>query len=77
MSMQFATVQAFITMGGHGTYVWVAVLVSLSVLIGLIVRPLHQQRKIIDSIARQQRIQNAEQLILKDSDREEVDASNS
>ena len=63
-------------MGGHGAYVWVAVLVSLCVLIALIVTPLKQQRKIIDSIARQQRTQNTEQLILNDSDKEEVDAPN-
>lgn len=51
--MQFANVQEFILMDGHGPYVWLAVSVSLAVLVGLIISPLRQQRKFIDEIASQ------------------------
>ena len=75
MSMQFSSVQEFLTMGGHGAYVWLAVVVSLCTLIGLIVTPLKQQRKTMDQIARQQSRQIAEQSVASHG-KEEDDASN-
>ena len=51
--MQFASFQEFLLMDGHGPYVWLAVFVSLAVLVALIISPLRQQRKAIDRIARQ------------------------
>ena len=75
MSMQFASVQEFLTMGGHGAYVWLAVGVSLCTLIGLIVAPLKQHRKTMDRIAHQQSIQMADQSVVS-PDKEEDDASN-
>lgn len=51
--MQFASFQEFLLMDGHGPYVWLAVFVSLAVLVALIISPLRQQRKAMDRIARQ------------------------
>lgn len=51
--MQFASFQEFLLMDGHGPYVWLAVFVSLAVLVALVTSPLRQQRKAMDRIARQ------------------------
>jgi len=51
--MQFASFQEFLLMDGHGPYVWLAVFVSLAVLVALVISPLRQQRKAMDRIARQ------------------------
>ena len=51
--MQFASFQEFLLMDGHGPYVWLAVFVSLAVLVALVISPLRQQRKAMDKIARQ------------------------
>ena len=48
MNIQFASFQQFLLMDGHGPYVWLAVIVSVAVLIGLVVSPLKQQKKIIN-----------------------------
>ena len=68
MNIQFASFQQFLLMDGHGPYVWLAVIVSVAVLIGLVVSPLKQQKKIINQIARQQ---------LSDQSEEEINASHS
>jgi heme exporter protein D len=51
--MQFASFQEFLLMDGHGPYVWLAVFVSIAVLVALVISPLRQQRKAMDRIARQ------------------------
>ena len=51
--MQFASFQEFLLMDGHGPYVWLAVFVSLAVLVALVISPLRQQRRAMDRIARQ------------------------
>ena len=53
MTSQFASFQEFLVMDGHGPYVWLAIIVSLIVMIGLVISPLRQQRKSIDKIAQQ------------------------
>lgn len=58
---QFESLSEFIQMGGHGTYVWAAYLISLSVLIGLVVSPLHRRRKLVQEVIRQQRREAARQ----------------
>lgn len=68
MTIQFASLQEFLIMEGHGPYVWLAVIVSLAVLVGLVVSPLRQQRKTIDQIVHHQ---------LSDQSEEEVNASHS
>ena len=72
--MQFDTVQQLWVMGGHGIYVWSAVFVSVSVLIGLIIRPLSQHRMAIKKIARQLNLEKTAKLAAENQ--EAPDASN-
>jgi heme exporter protein D len=58
---QFESLSEFIQMGGHGTYVWSAYLISLSVLIWLVVSPLHRRRKLVQEVIKQQRREAARQ----------------
>ncbi|MDX2349164.1 MAG: heme exporter protein CcmD [Porticoccus sp.] len=58
---QFESLSEFIQMGGHGTYVWAAYLISLSVLIWLVVSPLLRRRKLVQEVVRQQRREAARQ----------------
>lgn len=51
---QFENIQDFMQMGGHGPYVWSAYVISLSVLIWLVVSPIHRKRTLLKDIARQQ-----------------------
>jgi len=57
--MQFDSLQQLMVMDGHGAYVWSAVTVSVSVLIGLIIKPLRQHRAAINAIARQLSVEHA------------------
>ena len=67
---QFESLSEFIQMGGHGTYVWAAYLISLSVLIWLVVSPLHRRRKLVQEVIKQQRREAARQ---KNSDTAQTD----
>lgn len=58
---QFESLSEFVQMGGHGTYVWAAYLISLSVLIWLVVSPLHRRRKLVQEVIKQQRREAARQ----------------
>jgi heme exporter protein D len=58
---QFESLSDFIQMDGHGTYVWAAYLISLSVLIWLVVSPLLRRRKLVQEVIRQQRREAARQ----------------
>jgi len=60
--MQFDSLQQLMVMDGHGVYVWSAVTVSVSVLIGLIVKPLRQHRAAIKTIARELDLENTSRL---------------
>jgi heme exporter protein CcmD len=51
MKFQFQNVGQMLNMGGHGFYVWSAVIVTLMIIIGLIVRPLIQHRAVLNQIA--------------------------
>jgi heme exporter protein D len=55
MKFQFESLEAFITMNGHGIYVWPCYIFVFAVLIGLTVSPilsqkafLKQQKKLIE-----------------------------
>jgi heme exporter protein CcmD len=50
MKFQFQDVGQMLNMGGHGFYVWSAVIVTLMILIGLIIRPLIQHRVVLSQI---------------------------
>jgi len=75
MKIQFQSFQDFMVMDGHGMYVWLAVLVSLWVLVSLVLRPLSQHRKITASIERQ--LQGEKIGYLSSNRRGESDAPNS
>jgi len=51
MKFQFQDVSQMLNMGGHGFYVWSAVIVTLMIIIGLIARPLRQHRIILNQIS--------------------------
>jgi heme exporter protein D len=51
MKFQFQDLSQMLTMDGHGVYVWSAVIVTLIIIIGLIVRPLLQHKVALDQIA--------------------------
>ena len=73
--MQFDSLQQLVVMGGHGVYVWSAVTISVSVLIGLIIKPLRQHNIAIKNITRQLNLENAGQLAA--TQQEADDAPNS
>jgi heme exporter protein D len=51
MKFQFQDLSEMLTMDGHGVYVWSAVIVTLIIIIGLIVRPLLQHKVALNQIA--------------------------
>ena len=58
-----------IAMDGHGVYVWTAVVITLVVLVGLIVKPLSQHRKALQAIAQEIELQ---QLMKSTASQQEV-----
>jgi len=52
MTFQFESLQQLLTMDGHGSYVWTAVLVSMAVMLWLIVSPLLDSRRALKDVAR-------------------------
>ena len=52
MKFQFESLQQLLTMDGHGSYVWTAVLVSMAVMLWLIVTPLLDSRRALKDVAR-------------------------
>lgn len=58
---QFENLSEFIGMGGHGTYVWSAYLISLLVMTWLVVSPLRRRQALMQEVVRQQRREAARQ----------------
>ena len=52
MKFQFESLQHMLAMGGHGPYVWTAVLVSLAVILWLVVRPLEDSKLALNDVVR-------------------------
>ena len=52
MSFQFASVEAFFAMGGHGIFVWLSYLITLLVLMWLIASPLMRSRQLRRALQR-------------------------
>ena len=52
MKFQFESLQQLFAMGGHGPYVWTAVLVSMAVMLWLIVRPLLDSKRALKDVER-------------------------
>jgi heme exporter protein D len=58
MNFQFDSFTSFMTMNGHGPFVWAAYGITFVVLVYLLVSPLLQRRQFLRQQARQQRAAN-------------------
>ena len=67
MRIQFGTLQEALNMGGHGTYVWLAVGGSILILLVLVLFPLFAHKRLVRDISMQQRN------FSEHSDKEELD----
>ncbi|MGY8870830.1 MAG: heme exporter protein CcmD [Pseudomonadales bacterium] len=56
--MQFETMSEFITMDGHGLYVWLSYGIGVSIIIGNLVLPLFKRKELMQSLARRLRREN-------------------
>jgi heme exporter protein D len=72
--MYFDSVQQLIAMDGHGVYVWSAFIISLTVMVGLVVKPLCQKKQEFKNIQLHIKLQQVNQAAKQ---AEAVDASNS
>ncbi|MFT6388642.1 MAG: heme exporter protein D [Cellvibrionaceae bacterium] len=59
MIFQFEGLLDFLTMSGHGSYVWASYAVTLLALMFLIIIPIHQKKQLAIQIKRQQRIESS------------------
>ncbi|WP_299593528.1 heme exporter protein CcmD [uncultured Microbulbifer sp.] len=59
MQFQFENFASFLTMNGHGPYVWAAYGVAVMVLVALVVAPLLRQKKLRKEFSRQLRQEEA------------------
>jgi heme exporter protein D len=50
MNIQFASVHEILAMGGHGLYVWLAVTVSVAVLVALLVVPWQRHTRALNQV---------------------------
>jgi heme exporter protein D len=50
MNIQFASVYEILAMGGHGLYVWLAVTVSVAVLVALLVVPWQRHTRALNQV---------------------------
>ncbi|MFL3646358.1 MAG: heme exporter protein CcmD [Cellvibrionales bacterium] len=50
MNIQFASFNEILAMGGHGVYVWLAVTVSVSVLVALLVVPWQSHTRALNRV---------------------------
>jgi heme exporter protein D len=50
---QFGSVADFVTMGGHGVFVWSAYGITVFALIGLAIRPMLRKRKFLAALHKQ------------------------
>ncbi|WP_193165341.1 heme exporter protein CcmD [Microbulbifer hainanensis] len=57
MQFQFASIADFLSMNGHGVYVWIAYGISFAALAALALQPALRRRSMQRELARQQRIQ--------------------
>ena len=60
MNFQFESLAAFMSMNGHGPYVWVSYAITVAVLVFLLVNPLLQRKAFIQQQQKLQRLAAAE-----------------
>ncbi len=58
MEFQFTSFMDFLTMNGHGVYVWACYIITAIALIALIARPAMKKRALFIQLKRQLRIEN-------------------
>lgn len=58
--MYFDSFAELVYMAGHGPYVWMSYGISLAVLLGLYIQPLHKKNKILKGIKLRQRFEQNE-----------------
>jgi heme exporter protein D len=49
--MYFDSLQALLTMDGHGGYVWAAYLIAAAVILGILVTPIRRRKRILMQLA--------------------------
>jgi heme exporter protein D len=59
MKFQFESIADFITMNGHGSYVWSAYAITFAVLFFLLASPLMQKKAFIKQQQKQQKLAQA------------------
>lgn len=72
--MYFDSLQQLIFMDGHGIYVWSAFIISLTVMVGLVVKPLCQKKQEFKNIQLHIKLQQVNQAATQ---KEATDASHS
>ncbi|MCO1334516.1 heme exporter protein CcmD [Microbulbifer sp. OS29] len=55
MEFQFANLSEFLTMGGHGIFVWVSYLMTFLALVGMAIYPRIARRRLQSELLRQQK----------------------
>lgn len=50
VGFQFDSMAAFLSMGGHGPYVWASYGITLALLVWLLVSPMRRQQKLIKNL---------------------------
>ncbi|MGB2115498.1 MAG: heme exporter protein CcmD [Porticoccaceae bacterium] len=64
--MYFDSLQQLIFMDGHGIYVWSAFVISISVMAGLIVKPLCQKKQEFKNIQLHVKLQQVKQSAIQE-----------
>jgi heme exporter protein D len=72
--MYFDSLQQLVFMDGHGIYVWSAFIISLTVMVGLVVKPLCQKKQEFKNIQLHIKLQQVNQAATQ---KEASDASHS
>ena len=72
--MYFDSLQQLVFMDGHGIYVWSAFIISLTVMVGLVVKPLCQKKQEFKNIQLHTKLQQVNQAATQ---KEATDASHS
>ena len=72
--MYFDSLQQLVFMDGHGIYVWSAFIISLTVMVGLVVKPLCQKKQEFKNIQLHIKLQQVDQAATQ---KEATDASHS
>ena len=68
MNFQFESLSDFMTMSGHGAFVWISYVVTLLAILLLVVIPIIQKKQMHQQLKRQRVIEQAQKQKLKPSE---------